>query len=84
MERFSYHCDALFGAIGARCDSETLVKFGPAIKELLLVWNLRYARLRYFERRLGSGKAICPEFYELLDADLVRRPLHRLPLQNQQ
>lgn len=56
----------------------------PAVKKLLLIWNLRYARLRYFEGRLGSSEAIRPELYELLDVALESSPLHRLPLQNQQ
>jgi hypothetical protein len=69
MQWLSEYCDALFGAIGACCDSVSLMELEPAIEELPLIWDLRDTCLRDFKWRLGSSEAIGPELYKLLEVD---------------
>jgi hypothetical protein len=84
VQGLSNHCDALFDTVRARCNSVPLMKLEPAVEELLLIRDLRYARLRDFEWRLRSREAIGPELYKLLEVDLIYALLEDLPLQNQQ
>jgi hypothetical protein len=61
-ERLSYDSYALLSPVWQLHDAIALVELNPSLEELGLIRDLGYSCLGDIEGRIGSGKAIAPEF----------------------